>query len=263
VLRHRVNTSPKITFILQFERTRRKIKNQIWRPTMITCSLSLRSKRIAQLATIILATCLSGQVAAAPILFNFSAQLNQVSPALSSQFSTGQIVNGNFRFESTTTDSASAPSTGLYFGAGTSFQLNLGGKTLQATNVDIDITNSPTVDIYRVVGSQMTSITFGVFVADSITLALTDNFSATALTSDALPALPPILGSFNVSNLAVVFRDASNPNNIASLNGTVTSLSAAANQVPLPSSAMLILIGGLALVRIIGHKKSTTRRLMP
>jgi hypothetical protein len=222
-------------------------------------TMPLRLKRVAMHVVMGLVACLSwhsGQVVAAPILFNFSAQLNQVSPALSTLFSTGQIVNGNFRFESTATDSASAPDTGLYFGAGKSFQLNLGSKTLQATNVDIDITNSPTVDIYRVVGSQMTSISFGAFIADSITLALTDNVNATALKSDTLPALAPNLGSFNVTNLAVVFRDGGSPNNIASFSGTVTSLSASANQVPSPTSAVLVLIGAVVLAGIARRKKT-------
>jgi hypothetical protein len=207
-----------------------------------------RLQRLQQtLLTLTACTLIASPAFAAPITFDFTARIAQIDASLSAFFSAGQIVTGSYRFESTTPDSAPNAQTGLYFNAGNLFTASVGANVFNAGAVDIDISNLAAVDIYRVAGSLATGPALGNFHLDSLVLALTDNATATALASDALPLTPPNLADFNIALLNLAFIDAANPGNVASVNAQITSLRTHVVAVPEPGAILLFLAGLAAL----------------
>ncbi len=179
---------------------------------------------------------------AEPITFNYSATINQVGPSLTDAFSVGQVIRGSYQFESTTKDSAAAPTTGLYFNSGSAFSASNGTLNFLASTLDIDISNLATVDIYRVAGSSVTGPAILGYSVNAIVLSLADNLSATALINDLLPTIAPDLTRFNVASFTLAFTQAGT-GAVSSIQATVTSLTRAAVAVPLPSSAFLLMVG--------------------
>jgi hypothetical protein len=129
----------------------------------------------------------------------------------------------------------------------------VGANVFNAAAVDIDISNLAAVDIYRVAGSLTSGPALGSFNLDSMVLALTDNATATALASDALPLTPPNLADFNIALLNLAFIDSANPGSVASVNAQITSLRTSVVAIPEPGAILLFLAGlaalGLALRR--------------
>ena len=170
---------------------------------------------------------------AAPIRFEFSATITNVDGALAGSFTLGQTISGAYRFESSTPDSAGDPATGLYFNAGTLFSVVKGVLSFSAATVNISVTNSPALDIYRVEGDGVTGSAVGAFGIHSLDFALTNNVAPViALASDALPTVPPALANFNVRSFTLVFRNGAT---VASVGARVDSLSTA---VPEPGLAL-------------------------
>ena len=178
---------------------------------------------------------------ASPVVFEFTGTVTQVDPLLTGSFAPEQLLTGSFRFESTTADSSLNPETGVYFNAGNLFSVMVGALSYSATAIDIDITNSATVDIYRVVGSNASGPGAGAFTIDSLVFALTDNAAApvTALSSDGLPVTPPVLSGFNVRTFTLAFR---NGNTGASVVAKVDSLRLAVPEPALAAPLALVLV---------------------
>lgn len=193
------------------------------------------------LPRILLFSLVASGASAAPIVFQFTATVTQVDAQLTSAFTPGQTLTGSYRFESTTMDSAADPATGLYFGTGTLFTVLAGGSAFTASSVDIDITNTAPVDIYRVVGSGVSGPSLGGLPVSSLVLALTDNSApVNALSTDALPLSPPSLANFNVRLLTLVFSQGANA---ASVVAEVNMLTTAVTEPALAAPLLLLLIG--------------------
>jgi hypothetical protein len=200
--------------------------------------------------------CVTQTTKAELITIEYSARINELTATttqgldrLNALFRTGQVLTGSYTFESTTRDSAADPLSGLYFNAGNSLVLNSGAGVYNAAEVGIEISNLSTVDIYRVVSNRVTPSTINGLNSFGIILALTDNVSATALNSDALLRTAPNLAAFNIATLSLIFTEVGAPNNVANVLATVTRLQVAPTAVPLPSSALLLFLGLVGLLR--------------
>ncbi len=202
----------------------------------------VKLKKLVFGSVCLIATGVVAPVFAETIKFNYSATINQVGPNLSSVFSVGQVITGSYQFESTSRDSAAAPTTGLYFNSGSAFSVSNGTASFLGSTLDIDISNLPTVDIYRVAGSSVTGPLILGYSVNAIVLSLADNISATALANDLLPLFPPNLAGFNVASFTLAFTQAGT-GAVSSVQATVTTLSRAVTAVPSPSTALLLLIG--------------------
>ena len=181
---------------------------------------------------------------AAQVQFSLSATVTQIDPLLAGSFSTGQAVIGLYTFESLTADSASAPESGVFFNAGTLFSVATGALKFVAGAVNITVSDTALVDIYRVEGSGVAGDALGAFQISSLVLALTDNtVPINGLASDALPLVPPALANFDVRTLTLVFV---NGLTVASVVARVDSLTGSSVPEPglaVPLALVLVLAG--------------------
>jgi hypothetical protein len=199
---------------------------------------------------------LTGVATAELITIEYSARVTELNATtaqgldrLNELFRTGQVLTGSYTFESTTRDSAADPLSGLYFNAGNSLVLSNGPSVYSAAEVGVEISNLSAVDIYRVVSNRISPSTANGLTSFGIILSLTDNVNATALGSDALLRTAPNLAAFNIASLSLIFTETGSPTNVANVLATVTRLQATPATVPLPPSALLLLLGVLGLAR--------------
>jgi hypothetical protein len=185
------------------------------------------------------------------ITFTYTGVIDNSPGVLSGLVPSGSVVSGVYSFQDNAPDSAADPNTGLYFNAGSSFVANLGGTTFASSPVNISITNLPTVDIYRVEGGNLTGPAIGGYRPAFMSFTLTDNASATALSSDALLLQPPSIAAFNVNQFTMVFLPTTAAVGTSPLNlvGRITNITnATVNQnVPIPGIAGLLLLGLVGL----------------
>jgi hypothetical protein len=188
---------------------------------------------------------------AAVVTFSFTGVIDNSPGVLSSAVSSGAVVSGLYSFRDDAIDSAGDPTTGLYFNAGNSFVANIGGSTFASNPVQITITNSPTVDIYRVEGGNLSGPQVSGYRPAFMSFTLTDNAGATALSSDALLLQPPSVAAFNVNQFTLVFLPSVSSVGTSPLNlvGRITSITnVTVNQnVPLPGIAALLMLGFVGL----------------
>ncbi len=201
---------------------------------------------------LIIAVSALGCAQASVVTFNFSGIVNGLPPELGANAAIGDVVSGRYSFETTTPDSAADPQTGLYFNAGTSFVMTVGAFTYTSNAVDIVVSNLAGVDIYRVTGSNVIGApTNAGYTPSFFTLDLTDNISASALTSDALPLTPPNLSAFNINQLTLTFLPPAGVQAPASGTARLTGLTLGDTPVPTPGIAILLAAGLLALRRVV------------
>lgn len=137
---------------------------------------------------------------AAPITFNFTAQITQVHASLLGDATVGDILSGSFTYESLTPDSVASPSVGGYTGAITSFSYS-GGAIAGNGAGSIGIgNNQPAGDIFTALDASSFS---GVSASGSMDfrLELRDN-DATALANDSLPGSAGFFGGGNFSGVS-------------------------------------------------------------
>lgn len=236
----------------------------VWRNTMSSLSSKLCALTVAGLC-LLLATGPMQLVAtaeAAPITFYFTGDListdtnNQAAfPALP----VGTTISGYYTFESTTADTQPDPGQGYYTGAVSTASVQLGTSMLNTTAAGLIITR---------VG--VTNAPDGYFMGTGTSGGLLDqspiNFSSVqlnlyeavgshdALSSDALPTVPPIVSLFDFINTLTVYMNLGNTGFI-SYNAEVTSLSLSpVSDVPLPA-ALPLFAAGLSAMGFMGWRR--------
>lgn len=189
----------------------------------------------------------------APITFNFSGAIYDVSPSVSSVFALGQTIYGSYTFESTSAGESFSPggildpSITYYPSALTKFDINFGsysssiGSTNRIFVVDdssIGLSNGiPNMDRYLVEtfftsGTQVAGLSpYGLF------LSFQDN-TGTLLNTGTLPLTPDIVNQFLPASGALDFVDGRANNRVTFSIGSVNPVS-----VPEPDLSLMMLIG--------------------
>jgi len=143
---------------------------------------------------------LAGPAVAAPVTFNFTAQITQVHVSLLADATVGDILSGSFTYEMLTPDSVADPAIGGYSGAITSFSYT-GGAISGSGTGSIGIgNNQPLGDLFTAVGGSTFS---GVSASGAMDfrMELRDT-DATALSGDVLPSSASFFGGGNFSGVS-------------------------------------------------------------
>jgi hypothetical protein len=191
----------------------------------------VRSPRIFAIACI-LSLIASVAAHAAPIAFNFTGTVTDDPFGLSSF---GAPISGSFTFDSAATDSIPDPSTGSFASS----------DPLFGFTVNVDGT------LYSVIGSLVVNTAndiggvdqYGAIALDGpLTLELfLQDATGTALSTDALPLVPPAFAGFTVAQFRLFGDD-------VEFLGDLTTLvcTAGCSSVPEPGALLLLLTAALA-----------------
>ena len=164
------------------------------------------------------------------------------SGCLEGNIGVGDIITGTYTYESSTADSSPLdPIQGNYwhYGPPAGISLSVGGFDFQTNPADVEFcvavrNNNPSGDdIYAIVSYNNLALSNGSLVND-IYWQLNDH-TASALSSDALPAIPPILDHWQANALHFRIDEKS------IVTAYVTSA------VPEPATIVLFVIGALLL----------------
>jgi hypothetical protein len=188
----------------------------------------------------------AGEALAAPITFSFAGSVTDDPFGLSSF---GAPITGAYTFDSTATDTIPSPSTGSFPSVGPAFGFttNVDGTAYSlSSNLTVNTANNIGVDQYGAIATSAV-LTLEVFLQDS---------TQTALSSDALPLLPPTLAAFDFRQFRLFSDDAEFLGTIDSLTCTAGCGTAGGGRVPEP--AMLWLITA-ALTGLTLRRKQTAR----
>ena len=142
----------------------------------------------------------SGLAVAAPVTFNFTAQITQVHVSLLADVSVGDTLSGSMTYELLTPDSVASPSIGGYSGAISSLSY-AGGAISGNGSGSIGIgNNQPLGDLFTGVGASSFS---GVSASGNMDfrMELRDS-DATALSDDSLPTSAGFFGGGNFAGIS-------------------------------------------------------------
>jgi hypothetical protein len=182
-----------------------------------------------------------------PITFNFTGTVGGVGSGLGGTFSSGQVLNLVYTFESTTPARAGSNSSFAVFDALTSLSFTIGAYSASHSGAaEIQVDNAPGApnDRYGVVARASDGLTGpGVngFSLDAFGFRLDDSTNSVFANALTLPTSLS-LQDFDSSGFFLFFRNAAGA--IELVDGTVTS---AAAPVPEPSSLVLMASGFAAL----------------
>lgn len=184
----------------------------------------------------------AGWANASPITFSFTGTVSSDPFGLSSF---GAPISGSFNFDTAASDSIANPANGAFTSTGPGFGFSVAvDGTLYATFGVLTVNTAndiATGDQYGVIASDA-ALSLELFLQDA---------TALALTSDALPALPPALAAFAFRQFRLFGDD-------AEFLGTVDTLACAAGcTVAEPGSLGLAL---LALTLILWSLGTGPRR---
>ncbi len=217
------------------------LANERSRSRAVTCLAALGFALFSALTT----------AQATPISFAFTGVVQNVAPALSGTFQPGDAFSGSYTFESTTPDTDPSAGLGLYANAisGLTFTIGsyTGGADCSAGSCDIAVTDGgpgdcALTDCYVVTVSHPTGPSVEGVLPTSFGLSLLDG-SGLALSSDALPLIPPDLSNFPITFFGVNFDDFA-----FGVQGQLTSLTLqAAGTVAEPSVLFLVAVAFLGL----------------
>jgi len=195
-------------------------------------------------AAALLAVCVA-PLSAAPITFTFTGIVDNVDPALASDFAPGDAFTMSYTFESTTPARVGSDSTFAVFDALTSTDFTLNAYAGSATgSEEIQVDNDPpfpNVDRYSAgPGAGSTKIGPQVNGLDLASFFVRLDDSTNTVFSDALILpLSLSLSDFTSAGFAVFF--ANDIGDIFVVDGHITTL------VPEPTSMMLALVGVVAV----------------
>ena len=147
----------------------------------------------------------SPTVAAEEVTFAYEATVISVSGGLGASIAVDDVLTGQITFDPAATDeSTTLSSLGTY--AATGFTAGMGPIGFTSTSgTKIVVTNSAFFpDTYVVRGGVVTGTTLGIYSPTGMNLSLSDS-TRTAFSSDALPATPPALASFDIRLLTIEF----------------------------------------------------------
>jgi hypothetical protein len=188
---------------------------------------------------------------ATPTTFAYTGIVQTVVPALSGTFQPGDAFSGSYTFESTTPDTDPSPGFGLYANAITGLTFTIGsytgGADCSSGSCDIAVQDGgpgdcALIDCYIVTVSHPTGPSVEGVLPTSFGLSLLDG-SGLALSSDALPLIPPDLSSFPITFFGVNFDDFA-----FGVEGELTSLTLKATAtVAEPSVLFLVVVALLGM----------------
>ncbi|MBV9891289.1 MAG: hypothetical protein JO090_10450 [Rhizobacter sp.] len=169
-----------------------------------------------------------------PVTFAYAGTISQV-PVLDpdSPFplpvDLGTPYTGTYTFDDGAVNQiAGDPTSGSYFSPLGTLKLNLAGLSFVFTGISIGVIDSPGFDFYSVIFSENPSPDIPTGIQLSLSLA---DYTGTALSSNALPALPPSLSSFDTTN-AFFFTDTIGGNQVE-VGGSLDALAVPEPPAPL------------------------------
>lgn len=189
----------------------------------------------------------TGSLQAEVVTIQLTAEITGIyDPAdlLEGKFTAGDIITGSYIYDSSTQDLfPSNPRVGAYwhYAPPCGISLSTGSFVFQTNPDDVEflvgIYNRSDGDGYLLRSYNNLLLSSGVEV-DHISWQL-DDYSATALSSDALPTTPPILEDWENNNLLIKFGDKGS----SGISARVTTA------VPEPATILLLALGSLLLTR--------------
>ena len=191
-------------------------------------------------------TLYAGNIAyAIPITFTFTGSVTDDPFGLSSF---GAPITGSYTFDSVAADGIAGPSTGSYPSIGPSFGFSAtvdGTPYSLSGSLIVNTANNIGVDQYGAISTDGV-LTLELFLQDS---------TQTALSSDALPLVPPLLAAFDTRQFRLFGPD-------AEFLGTIRTLVCSAGcdgaggggQVREPKTMLLLLLAGLLSILARGRK---------
>jgi hypothetical protein len=164
---------------------------------------------------------------------------------LESKVSIGDIITGSYSYGSDTLDTNPLDEAGEYWHYSPPYgiSLNVGGFVFQTDPQNVDflvaVVNDHLneYDLYLLQSYINLPLTNGVHVG-YISWQL-DDYSATALSSVALPTTPPVLGDWEFNNLNIVLGQ----------YASVVMHARVTNAVPEPATVLLLALGSLIIAR--------------
>ena len=172
---------------------------------------------------------------AIPVTFSFTGSVTDDPFGLSSF---GAPITGSYTFDSAAVDTIPGPATGSYpsVGPGFGFTANVDGTPYSVSgSLAVNTANNIGVDQYGAIATDAV-LTLELFFQDS---------SQSALSSDALPLLPPAIGAFDFRQFRLFSADAEFLGTIDALTCTAGCNAAAA---PAPGTLWLLGLGSIALL---------------
>ena len=184
-----------------------------------------------------------------PVTIYIKAEVDSVEDTynyLEGKINVGDIITGYYTYESTTVDTNPLPDGADYwhYSPPAGIYLTAGGWNFQTDTSDVEFhvalrndVQSEVKDIYAIASYNNSELANGSPV-DKISWQLND-YSGTALSSDALPLTAPVLSDWQFNLLRIIGEKS----NFFGIDAYVTSA------IPEPSSILLIALGTLFLCR--------------
>jgi len=198
----------------------------------------------------------TNQVAAELVAISLTAEVtyvNDLDGVLEGKIQTGDVLSGKYIYDLSTPDMfPDNPRSGVYwhYYSPSGISLNVGGFVFETNPSNIEflvgIYNRDDSDGYLLMSYSNLALSNGIWV-DQISWQLND-YSCTALSSDALPTTAPVLEDWESTNYLLITLG--EKGGAGSIQATVTSV----ELVPEPASALVMGVG-LALLRIGGRRK--------
>ncbi len=195
---------------------------------------------------------ISAHARADPVTFSYAGTITQVA-ALDPASPFPQLVefgtafNGTYTFDSEAVNGILGdPSSGSFASPLGTLTLNLGGLSFAFTGISIGVFNSPGFDFYSVLFAENPTADNPTGIQLSLSL---QDLTGTALSSNALPLLPPSLSLFDTTN-AFFFTDTIDGNQVE-VGGSLDALA-----VPEPPAPVVLVIIAAAAATWLRRRRS-------
>jgi hypothetical protein len=205
-----------------------------------------------------------GAARAATVTYNFTGLFDSATSPLNTTFNAGTAtpITGSFSYETTTTVDPTfpaGPGVGVYPGAVTALQINIGGWSFSASDGNVHVfANFDAVVIFAdsFLSHGVTGPAFGGYAPSQIAFQLLD-FQGTVFSNTLLPALLDV-PQFDLSIFSIFFF---NGRVGANVEGNITNLTLAVSEVPLPG-ALPLFASGLGVIGLLAWRRKRKKSLL-